>query len=81
MGGLTLHLFFIINRCNDSETRMKFGNYLVEKRVDTTQNASVTELFPALAFNNKYRPSTVEDFKKFLYKLNLKSGKSKESFA
>ena len=31
---------------------MKFGNYLVEKRVDTTQNASVTELFPALAFNN-----------------------------
>tara|TARA_B100001059_G_scaffold3013_1_gene2463 strand:- start:700 stop:1761 length:1062 start_codon:yes stop_codon:yes gene_type:complete len=60
---------------------MKFGNYLVEKRVDTTQNASVTELFPALAFNNKYRPSTVEDFKKFLYKLNLKGGKSKDSFA
>ena len=54
--------------------------YLFE-RVDTTLNASITELFPALAFNNKYRPSSVEDFKKFLYTLNLKAGKSKSSFS
>jgi len=51
------------------------------ERVDTTLSASITELFPALAFNNKYRPSSVEDFKKFLYKLSLKSGKSKGSFS
>jgi hypothetical protein len=36
----------------------------------------VTELFPCLAFNKKYKPSSVEDFKKFLYTLNLKSVKS-----
>jgi len=51
------------------------------ERVDTTLNASITELFPALAFNNNYKPSSVEDFKKFLYTLNLRSGKSKGSFA
>ena len=32
---------------------IKFKNYLGE-RVDTTQNASVTELFPALAFNMNF---------------------------
>tara|TARA_B100000424_G_scaffold6163_1_gene4575 strand:- start:231 stop:1352 length:1122 start_codon:yes stop_codon:yes gene_type:complete len=53
---------------------------LDEQRVDTTFNASVTELFPALAFNMNYRPSGIEDFKKFLYKLNLASGKAKNSF-
>jgi len=52
---------------------------LLEKRVDTTLNASVTELFPALAFNLKYKPTSVEDFKKFLYKLNI-NGKAKASF-
>ena len=41
------------------------------ERVDTTLNASVTELFPCLAFNKKFKPSSVEDFKKFLYTLNL----------
>jgi len=54
--------------------------YLLEKRVDTTLSASITELFPALAFNNNYKPISVEDFKKFLYKLSLKSAKSKGSF-
>ena len=44
----------------------------------TTDNASITELFPALAFNNNFRPSNVEDFKKFLYKLgDLKRGQKK----
>ena len=51
---------------------IKFKYYLGE-RVDTTQNASVTELFPALAFNMNFKPRSPEDFKKFLYKLNLKS--------
>ena len=46
------------------------------ERVDTTLNASVTELFPCLAFNKKFKPSSVEDFKKFLYTLNLNSMKS-----
>tara|TARA_Y100001963_G_C6726434_1_gene421682 strand:- start:239 stop:1348 length:1110 start_codon:yes stop_codon:yes gene_type:complete len=48
------------------------------ERVDTTLNASITELFPAIAFNLKYKPSSVEDFKKFLYKLNI--NKAKKSF-
>lgn len=49
---------------------------LLESMGETTQNASVTELFPCLAFNKKFRPSNVEDFKKFLYKLNIKSAKT-----
>ena len=46
------------------------------ERVATTLNASITELFPAIAFNLKYKPSSVEDFKKFLYKLNINRAKS-----
>ena len=46
------------------------------ERVDTTLNASVTELFPCLAFNKKFKPNSIEDFKKFLYTLNLNSAKS-----
>ena len=49
---------------------------LLSERVDTTLNASITELFPCLAFNKKFRPNSIEDFKKFLYTLNLKSVKS-----
>lgn len=45
--------------------------YITEARTDTTLNASITELFPALAFNNKSKPVSVEAFKKFVYKLNL----------
>lgn len=52
------------------------GLYNLHERVDTTLNASVTELFPCLAFNKNFRPSTVEDFKQFLYKLNLNTAKS-----
>ena len=58
---------------------IKFKYYLGE-RVDTTQNASVTELFPALAFNMNFKPRSPEDFKKFLYKLNLKDARSKKTF-
>ena len=46
-----------------------FKGFLSEARVDTTLNASITELFPAIAFNLKYKPRSVEDFKKFLYGL------------
>ena len=47
------------------QSLMESREVLIE-RVDTTLNASITELFPALAFNNRFRPSSVEDFKKFL---------------
>ena len=57
-----------------------FKSYLIEGRVDTTLNASITELFPTLAFNLKSKPLTVEDFKKFIYTLNLNSRKAKSSF-
>ena len=52
-----------------------FKGFLSEARVDTTLNASITELFPAIAFNLKYKPRSVEDFKKFLYSLNLSRAK------
>jgi len=64
--------------CESNKTPLDKIQQLIE-RVDTTLNASITELFPALAFNSGYRPSSVEDFKKFLYKLNL-NGKAKKSF-
>ena len=57
----------------------KYMGDLLDERVDTTLNASITELFPALAFNNKFLPSSVEDFKRFLYGLNLKNDRG--SFA
>jgi len=58
----------------------KIQNILSEAMDPRTDNASITELFPALAFNHKFRPSSVEDFKKFLYKLgDLKRG-SKKTF-
>ena len=44
---------------------------ILSERVDTTLNASITELFPAIAFNLKFRPRSVEDFKKFLYTLKI----------
>ena len=50
------------------------------ERVDTTLNASITELFPCLAFNSKFKPTSIEDFKKFLYTLNLNSNKIKASY-
>lgn len=53
---------------------------LMEMRVDTTQNASVTELFPALAFNNKYRPRNVKDFQEWLLNLNLGTRGSNDAF-
>ena len=45
---------------------------LLEKRVDTTLSAAITELFPALAFNKGYKPRSVADFQAFIYKHNLK---------
>lgn len=57
---------------------IKFKTYLEEKRVDTTLNASITELFPAIAFNMKFKPTGVEDFKKFLYTLDM--NKAKKSY-
>ena len=60
---------------------MKFGNYLVEKRVDTTQNASVTELFPALAFNTGNNPKTPEEMRQLVTEMNLQDSGAQESFA
>ena len=55
-------------------------NLLSEARVDTTATAAITELFPALAFNNKFKPSNNEDFKKFLYKLGDLKKNAKKTF-
>ena len=55
-------------------------HYLEEKRVDTTATASYTELYPALMFNHGYRPTSVEDVKKFIYRAKLKDAKSKKTF-
>ena len=42
---------------------------MVDKRVDTTQSASVTELFPSIAFNKKFKANSVESLREFLNKL------------
>lgn len=50
----------------------------------TTINSTITELYPTLAFNNKKRFSTVEDFQQFVMELadkdKLYTGNSKISF-
>ena len=58
-----------------------FKSFLTEQRVDTTATAAYTELYPALMFNHKFRPSSVEDVKKFIYRLgNLNDANSKKTF-
>lgn len=59
---------------------LSFVQYLDEARVDTTATAAITELFPALAFNNKFRPSNIEDFKKFLYKMGDLKKNARKTF-
>lgn len=53
---------------------------LLEKLDPRTDNASITELFPCLAFNSNYKPISVEDFKKFLYKLGQLKSVSRKTF-
>ena len=38
---------------------------------ETTLNSSITELFPCIAFESNYTPSSVEDFMKFLMSVNV----------
>lgn len=53
---------------------------MVDKRVDTTQNASVTELFPALVFNTNYNCSSVENLRKYIDTINFSNFKVKKTF-
>lgn len=46
----------------------------------TTVNSTITELFPALCFNNGYNPKTPEDLENFINGLNLESINSKKTF-
>jgi hypothetical protein len=46
----------------------------------TTVNSTITELFPALCFNNNYNPKSPEDLENFINKLDLSSPKSKKTF-
>lgn len=46
----------------------------------TTINSTITELFPALAFNNGFRPKSGDDLGQFVQSINLNSLKSKKSF-
>jgi hypothetical protein len=46
----------------------------------TTVNSTITELFPALCFNNGYKPKTPEDLEQFIKELDLNSPKSKKTF-
>lgn len=46
----------------------------------TTVNSTITELFPALCFNNDYNPKTPDDLENFINGLNLESPKSKKTF-
>ena len=51
----------------------KFSLKENESRVDTTLSAAITELPPVLAFNDGYKPSSVEDFKDFVKNHSLNS--------
>jgi len=46
----------------------------------TTVNSTITELFPALCFNNNYNPKSPEDLENFINQLDLSSPKSKKTF-
>ena len=46
----------------------------------TTVNSAITELFPALCFNNNYNPKSPEDLENFINRLDLSSPKSKKTF-
>lgn len=46
----------------------------------TTVNSTITELFPALCFNNNYNPKTPEDLENFINSVNLDTPKSKKTF-
>jgi hypothetical protein len=46
----------------------------------TTVNSTITELFPALCFNNGYNPKSPKDLEEFINGLKLDSPKSKKTF-
>jgi len=46
----------------------------------TTINATITELFPAMAFNTGETPKTPEEMEKFVKNIDLNTGDVKESF-
>jgi hypothetical protein len=46
----------------------------------TTVNSTITELFPALCFNNGYDPKSPKDLENFINGVNLESPKSKKTF-
>ena len=46
----------------------------------TTVNSTITELFPALCFNNGYNPRSPEDLENFINGVNLETPKSKKTF-
>jgi len=46
----------------------------------TTVNSTITELFPALCFNNNFRPKTPEDLEEFINSVDLDSANSKKTF-
>lgn len=46
----------------------------------TTVNSTITELFPAICFNNGYNPRSVDDLERFIKTVDFDSAKSKKTF-
>ena len=46
----------------------------------TTVNSTITELFPALCFNNGFKPRTPEALEEFIRSIDLKTAKSRKTF-
>ena len=69
----------VVNNEVDLSVKLDYDLSIQEGMGATTDNASITELFPCIAFNKGFKPSSVEDFKKFIYKLNLST--TTKSFA
>lgn len=46
----------------------------------TTVNSTITELFPALCFNNGFKPTSPDALEKYIRTVNVKSSNSRKSF-
>jgi len=62
-----------INSQEDMDLFESMFGFKLNERVDTTLSATITELPPALAFNDNFKPTSVEDFKNFVKNHSLNS--------
>jgi len=55
-----------LNNENDLKVFESMFGFKLNERIDSTLSAAITELPPALAFNDNFKPTSVDDFKNFV---------------